>query len=91
MTGVVRQAPLQFARLSHVVEDEHAAHHLARTAAPWRCCALHIEFIAIATYEQSRTQSLHGLLLTHRGEQRIFHRFAGFLMESAEHLADVTA
>ena len=47
---MVSQAPLQLARLGDVVEHEHATHYLARTAAPWRGSALHIEFIAVATY-----------------------------------------
>ena len=90
MAGVVGQASLQLTRFGHVVEHEHAAHHLARTTAPWRCGALHIEFITVATYQQSRPQSLYRLLLAHGGQQGVFQRLATFLVESTEHLTDVT-
>ena len=90
MTGVVGQASLQFTRFGHVVEDEHTAYHLARTTAPWCCRALHIEFIAVATYQQSRPQSLYRLLLAHGRQQGIFQCLASFLVEGTEHLADVT-
>ena len=91
VAGVIGEPTLQFPCFGDIVEYEHATDHLAGAAASRCRRTAHIQFVAIAPYQQDRAQGLDRLLLTNGSEQRVFQCLAGFLVEGAEHLADVAA
>ena len=51
VTGVVTQAPVQFAGFTDVVENKYTTRNFTFAVANRRCCTLYIQFITIATDE----------------------------------------
>jgi len=88
VTRVVRKPPIELARLAHVVEHQHAAGHGAAAVPDRGGRAFDVDFVAVAADEQHGPHGLDGARAADGHGQRIFQRFAGFLVESAEDLFD---
>ena len=88
VTRVIAQTPVQLARFAHIMEHQHAARHRAAAVANGRCRAFDIDFVAVAANQQHRPHRLDGARAADGDRQRIFQRFARFLVECAEDLLD---
>ena len=88
MARVIGETAVQFPRLAHVVEDEHAAGDRSAAVADGRGGALDVDLIAVAADEQHRADRFDRPRAADGHRERILERLAGFLVESAEDLLD---
>ena len=88
MARVVAQATVQVARLTDIMEDEHATRDGSFAITNRRCSTFDVKFIPVAAYKQGGPNRFNGPVAPNRHGKRIFQWLTGFFVKTAKDLID---